>query len=388
MQKVFVYDPTLKDKKSVVRGIGRYLQILKESFGNSWIFTDNIKWISADSIFINSFYNFLRGPLTLRRLAQKQIAVIHDLIPLKYPNHFPAGIRGNINIFLNKLALKNYDLIITDSEASKSDIINILKIKSEKLRVIYPCLLKVFIESQNSKVKIQKLNLKVKSNATTFDFSLLTSNFCLYVGDATWNKNLVNLARAIKIANVTCVFVGKVFENLTLDIGGSRLDKEVRNLKLENQTSNIQFPNPTSNFKYLTSILSHPWQRELKEFFELTKNDRRFIFAGFIPDSELFKLYKQASVNLLLSKAEGFGFSYLEAANFSCPSLLSDIPVLREISAGNAFFANPLNPRDIADKIKEINSDKILRNKIGVDAKKRSEYFSKEKFKREFLSVI
>ena len=357
-QIIFVYDPTASDKLSSVRGIGRYLQILKENFSDEFNFINFTNFTNLkDSVFINPFFNFLQPPLTLKRLAKKQIAVIHDLIPLKYPSHFPAGIKGSIYILLNKLALKNYDLIITDSEASKSDIINILKIKSEKLRVIYPCLPKIFTESQNSKVKTQKYNSKVKSNTTTFDFSLLTSNFCVYVGDATWNKNLVNLARTIKIADVNCVFVGKVFEKL--------------------KTVFIK-----------DSLYSNPWQREFKQFIELTKGDKRFIFAGFIPDLELFKLYEQTSVNLLLSRAEGFGFSYLEAANFSCPSLLSDIPVLKEISAGNALFADPKNPTDIAEKIKEINSDKILRNKIGVDAKKRSEYFSKEKFKREFLSVI
>jgi len=358
MQKVFVYDPTLKDKKSAVRGIGRYLQILKENFPE-WTFTNNLtmnQW-NNELIFINPFFNFLQRPLTLNRVAKKQIAVIHDLIPLKYPSHFPPGIKGSIYILLNKYALRNYDLIITDSEASKRDIINILHIEEGKIRVIYPCLPKVFFESQNSKVKIQKLNSKVKSNTTTFDFSLLTSNFYLYVGDATWNKNLVNLAKAIKIANVNCVFVGKVFEKL----------KTVFNKD---------------------SLYSNPWQHEFQQFLIETKDDKRFIFAGFIPDSELFKLYEQASVNLLLSRAEGFGFSYLEAANFSCPSLLSDIPVLKEISNNQALFANPLNPHNIADKINEIYFNKALMSRIGTAAKKRSEFFSPERFKQEILSAI
>ena len=351
-KKIFVYDPTVSDKLSAVRGIGRYLQILKESFGKSWIFTDNIKRISADSVFINPFYNFLKSPLSLKRIAKKQIAIIHDLIPLKYPSQFPSGIKGSMYILLNKLVLKNYDLIITDSEASKTDIINILGIRENKIRVIYPCLPKIFL-NQKSNIKNQNDNLKFK-----------IENFCLYVGDATWNKNLVNIARAIKIANVTCVFVGKVFQSRSEDTRSHRSEK--RGIKR----------------------FDHSWQKELKEFFEMTKNDKRFIFAGFVPDSELFNLYKQASVNLLLSSAEGFGFSYLEASNFSCPSLLSDIPVLKEISNNQALFADPLNPRDIGGKINEIYFDKTLRIKIGTAAKKRLEFFSAKKFKEEFLKLI
>jgi len=384
MKKVFVYDPTVSDNLSSVRGIGRYLQILKENFTNEFEFVSNLTNLMnlknlTNSVFINPFFNFLQPPLTLRRLAQKQIAVIHDLIPLKYPSHFPVGIKASIYIPLNKLTLKNYDLIITDSEASKRDIIDILHIEERKIKVVYPCLLKIFTKSQNSKVKIQKLNSKVKSNTTTFNFSLLTSNFCLYVGDATWNKNLVNLAKAIKIANVTCVFAGKIF-NQTTGVETSGIPAAWRR-PFESRT-------PTGKKTRQAPSLNHPWQKELKEFSELVKDDKRFIFVGFVPDSELIKFYQQAFVNILPSRDEGFGFSYLEAAQFSCPSILSDIPVLRETSAENGLFSNPNDPQDIADKIRKIYTDENLRNKIGADAKKRLEFFSAKKFREEFKRSV
>jgi len=347
--KVYVFDPTTSDKLSSVRGIGRYLQILKENFPE-WTYVNNEamkssfakaskdKQFNNEVIFINPFFNFLQPPLTLTRIAKKQIAVIHDLIPLKYPSHFPVGIKGSIYILLNKLALKNYDLIITDSEASKRDIINILKVKSEKIKIIYPCLPKSFLELKIDNLDLNE-NLKLK----------IKNSFCLYVGDATWNKNLVNLAKAIKITNTNCVFVGKVFN---------------------------------------TSSISHPWNKELNEFKQLVKEDKRFIFPGFVADSDLIKLYQQASMNILPSRDEGFGFSYVESSQFGCPSLLSDISVLKEISDEKAIFFNPNDPQEIANKINEINSNINLRNKIGVDAKKRSEFFGAEKFKREFLKLI
>ena len=141
--------------------------------------------------------------------------------------------------------------------------------------------------------------------------------------------------------------------------------------------------------------LSHPWNLELKQFFKETINDKRFIFAGFVPDSDLIKLYQQSLFNILPSHDEGFGFSYLEASQFGCPSLLSDIPVLREISAGNAIFFDQNNPQDIANKIigfvKKVGVDPRVdpgKNKLGNMAKKRSEFFSAKKFKQEFLSVV
>ncbi|MEK7495443.1 MAG: glycosyltransferase family 1 protein [Patescibacteria group bacterium] len=369
-QKNFVYDPTASDKLSSVRGIGRYLQILKENFPD-WTYINNetMKQLNNDCVFVNPFYNFLQRPLTLKRIAQKQIAVIHDLIPLKYPRSFPPGIKGSIHVLLNKLALRNYDLIITDSQASKADIINILKINSEKIKVIYPCLPRSFSKSQQlssprrrgSSLSITSLNgdNSLDSRLRGNDNFTINSKFCLYVGDATWNKNLVALARAIKIANVNCVFVGEVFQTSAVEEQSGK-----------------------------TAEVNNGWQSELKQFFKETINDKRFIFAGLVPDSELIKFYKQASINILPSRDEGFGFSYLESANFGCPSLLSNIPVLQEISDGKAIFFDQNDPQNIANKIKEINSDKNLRNKIGESAKKRSEFFSAEKFRKKFLMII
>jgi len=384
MTQVLCFDPTASDSQSKVRGVGRYLQILKENFPE-WTFSNKLQVTGYKlQVFINPFFNFLQKPKTLKRIAKKQIAVIHDLIPLKYPSKFPTGLRGNFNIFLNKLALKNYDLIVTDSEASKKDIIQILKIPEDKVKVIYPCLPKVFKKVSSSKYQVLRKKTKKEKSLDT-DYLLLNTKFCLYVGDATWNKNLVNLARAIKIANVTCVFVGKVFQiNSPSESEGSpKSAKSDKSEKLEISDESRILLNSSG-----LSDLTHPWQKELKEFFQLVKDDKRFIFLGYVTDEDLIKLYQQASLNILPSRDEGFGFSYLEAASQGCPSVLSDIPVFKEIALDCALFANPKNPNDLADKIIELYFDKNRQKTLGDAAKKRSQFFSCEKFKKSFLEVI
>jgi len=422
MTQVLCFDPTSLDKQSQVRGVGRYLQILKENFPE-WIFS-NMLHVRRYTLhaFINPFFNFLQKPVTLKRIAKKQIAVIHDLIPLKYPSKFPAGIRGNFNIFLNKLALKSYDLIVTDSEASKKDIIQILKIPEKKVKVVYPCLPKIFkkeLKSQNSKVKTEPQNFKTEKNnkedkkfldlSCSFvrqladcDLSFELSNFCLYVGDATWNKNLVNLAQAIKIANVTCVFVGKVFDFFSLPkdnkiFAASQLSDQVSepshldSRRRDERTVPCQFRQGMRvdlARKFSLSPFSHPWQKELKEFFQLIKDDKRFIFLGYVSDEDLIQLYQQASLNILPSRDEGFGFSYLEAASQQCPSVLSNIPVFREIANDTSLFANPKNPNDLSDKIIQLYFDKNYQKNLGEKASKRARFFSCNQFKTSFLKII
>lgn len=336
---VYVFDPTSTDDQSRVRGVGRYLQLLRENFEGIWNFDLRPSTFDkkSDFVLIHPFFNLLQNqpPELTKRIAKKQIAVIHDLIPLKYPKHFPIGIKGKFLIFQNKRILKHYDLVVTDSQESKKDIVQMLQIKEDRVKVIHPSLPHVFGEKPTK----QPLRLPFQ----------LPQKFCLYVGDATWNKNLVLLARAVKRANVTCVIVGKVFIN--------------------NQS------------------LDHPWQKELREFFEEVRGDKRFLFTGFISDNDLIKLYSQTRLNILLSQDEGFGFSFLEASSQGCPSVLTDIPVFREIAGDSALFTSKLDPTEAANRIEELYFDDNKRQIMSIKALERSKIFSPENFKNEWRST-
>jgi len=383
--KAYVLDPTAQDQKSKVRGIGRYLQILRENFKDEFEFispTGHRKlgfgfWDLGieNSVFVNPFLNLLQPPLSLFRIAKKQIAVIHDLIPLKYPAHFPAGLKGRLNIFLNMLALRHYDVIVTDSEASKRDIINILNVDQSRIKVVYPCLSHIFTH-----VKLKKFHLKSNSNDKTYSKSniesldlnsnlkLKTKNYVIYVGDATWNKNLVHIARAIKLGDVPCVFVGSVFAK------AKGVDSSIWHAR-----------QPTR--ENICAQAVHAWQNELREFLSLAKDDKRFIFPGFIPDEELITLYEHASLNILLSRDEGFGFSYVEASTFGCPSLLSDRPIFHEIAGTAAEFADPENVQEIAGAIKGCTSPE-KRKRLGSEAQKQAKIYSQQRFKEAFLTAV
>ena len=334
MSPVYIYDPTAADALSKVRGIGRYLQILRENFGDEFTFTSDLQDVPQHATFVNPFFNFLQPPLHLKKVCRRQIAVVHDLIPLKFPAHYPIGVKGNIYKNLNKAALKRYDTIITDSEHSKKDIIKILHIKPEKIKVVYPILSQTFF-SHTSKTPLFKL----------------PANYCIYVGDATWNKNVVNIGRAIKKAHAYCVFVGKVFES------------EI-------------------------SELNHPWQTEIKTFLQDNHDDPHFTFPGYITDNELTYLYENAYANLLVSRDEGFGYSYFEAGALEVPSILADIPVFHETAAETALFADPENSDNIAKKIQELMGNKDLRKKLAKDSQERTKLFTAELFKRNFKEAV
>ncbi|MEN9328285.1 MAG: hypothetical protein RI947_1093 [Candidatus Parcubacteria bacterium] len=340
--KVYAYDPTLNDSLSAVRGIGRYLATLRQSFDSTLTFTGDIKSVQMNSIFLNPFYDFLKPPLTYRRIANWQLTVIHDLIPLKYSRKFPAGIRGNLHIILNSFLLKHYDVIITDSYASQHDIHMLLHIDKQRIHIAYPPLSSSFLDA-----------VKQKYNETILDaFRLPKNGYCIYVGDATWNKNLIHIAQAVKIANIPCVFVGKVFEKRN---GGN---------------------------------LNHPWMSELREFIRITRGDKRFIFPGFVTDEQLVALYEHAKLNILVSRDEGLGYSFIEAAACATPSVLADIPVFHETAQDAALFADPEDPKDIATRISTLFNSPAMARNIGVLAKQRSGFFSIETFKQTLSDLL
>jgi glycosyltransferase involved in cell wall biosynthesis len=368
---VYIFDPTASDEKSKVRGIGRYLQILHENLSDKATFTNDLKMIPKDSIFINPFFNFLQKPLKIRRIAKRQIAVIHDLIPLKYGQHFPLGWKGRWYKFLNSWSLRSYDYIVTVSLHTKMDLMKILHVPEKKIHVIYSCVPNLFLQhmdkdtaEQQKQHPFHKEQDHSVEEFTTIDWAKFTenqkikslTNYVLYVGDATWNKNLVNLAKAIKMANIPCVFVGKVF----------------------NTAQELLMPHAKV----------HPWQKDLKLFAQETQGNPLFIFPGFITDIELLQLYKQAKTNILPSFDEGFGFSFLEAGCMSTPSVLSDIAIFHETAKSSALFVNPNDPKLIAQQIMELYYSPEKREKLSIKAFERAQDFRPEQFRNGWLRLI
>jgi glycosyltransferase involved in cell wall biosynthesis len=80
-----------------------------------------------------------------------------------------------------------------------------------------------------------------------------------------------------------------------------------------------------------------------------------------VSDEELDGLYRGASMLLVPSRYEGFGFTALEAMARGCPVLASDVPAVREISGDGAMLL-PLDDRAAwAAAMRRVLSDDHLR---------------------------
>ncbi len=372
--------PKANSNSSAYRGGGRFLDMLKENIPEAeWI--DNPEKISPSSHVLVPYWNpFEKLPLE-KKIPQRQSLVIFDAIPQKYPSHFPSGLRGGVQLWMNKKKFDIFDNIITISEYSKEMISLYLGIPIVKIRVVQITTVSSVYSalSPNSDLStsstpstissstlcapsLLSVSAGISTSSTATSSSTASQHppkkYAIYVGDVNWNKNLPTLAEAIKLADVPCYFVGKPFNR-------------------EYIRKNVEYND-------------NPWLTDFKIFLSHIKNDRRFIFKGYVPHAELFHLYKNAVCNILVSRDEGFGLSYLEASTQKTPSILSDIPIFHETAGNtrNALFADHDNPADIAENIKRLFTDNAFRDRLGKRAYERSTFFSPEAFRKSVLKAL
>ncbi len=288
-----------------VRGIGSYTQKLTEELKRGdyeakfEFFSNPAAPPPADVIHYPYFDLFFHTLPT--KTSTSRVVTIHDVIPLVFPNYFPAAIRGYINLFFQKRALKNTSYVICDSHASKKDICDKLSFPADRVKVIYLAAGKNFKPINNAEL-LEKVRLKYK----------LPKNFVLFVGDVNWNKNLENLIKAIKISDINLVMVGASLVDTSL-IQVRDLSKLINKLNLENKV----------------------------------------FITGFIKESDLISLYNLAQATIQPSYYEGFGLPVIESMSCGTPVVCSNTSSLLEIAKNHAFLCEPSDPNDIAINIKK-----------------------------------
>ncbi|MBI2066042.1 glycosyltransferase family 4 protein [Candidatus Woesebacteria bacterium] len=291
-----------------------------------------------DIVHIPSFNPFFLT-LPFKKPSKKVVLTIHDLIPLIYPKHYPPGIRGRLNFFIQKILIKNVDVIITISETSKKDICRLMAVPPGKVKVIYLAPREVFREIEEPRL-LQKIRKKYS----------LPHDFVLYVGDVNYNKNLFGLAEACKRLRVPLVIVGKQAKSGAID------RKHIEN---------------------------RPFVRFLNKF----GGDPSIIRVGFVPDEDLAVIYNLATLYCQPSFYEGFGLAVLEAFTSGCPVIASRVQALVEIGEPACLFADPKSPKDMAEKISTVLADEVLRNQLIETGKVFVKNYSWEKTARETANV-
>lgn len=227
------------------------------------------------------------------------VVTIHDMV-----HHKISGAKKShlVHFFAYKKviehAAKNSKAIVTVSETSKRDIVEILNISPNKISVTY----------EGASLNTNVSEDEVENIKKTY---LLNKPYFLFVGVLERKKNLVNLSRGFDL------FLQKYKAKMDLVVVG-KVDRHYPNIK----------------HKMLD-----------------IKNNNNLVFTGYIEDNELSALYKGAHAFVSASLHEGFGLPGIEALSFGLPLLMSNTTVFNEIFDNSAIYFNPLDPKDICEKM-------------------------------------
>ena len=114
----------------------------------------------------------------------------------------------------------------------------------------------------------------------------------------------------------------------------------------------------------------------------------RVILTGYLADSEIPPLYKNAFMYVFPSLNEGFGLPILEAFRFHLPVIASNNTCLPEVGGEGILSFNPYQIEDLCDKIELVINNETLRNELIKKGNERLKFFSWEKASADLIKVF
>lgn len=255
------------------------------------------------------------------------VVTVHDVTPLVFPKAYPPGLKGKFKFHLQKQSLQGVKAIITDSEASKKDIVKFLSYPANRIKPIYLAAGDNF-KAIKDKARLEKTRQKYN----------LPNVFALYTGNVNFNKNLTRMARACQLVGIELVLVGSGFND----------------------------DRPSSH----RELVSY------REFLEQFGDDQSIRRLGFVNDEELVDLVNLATLSLYPTLYEGFGMPILEAQQCGTPVITSNVSSMPEVAGDGAILVNPEDIEEIAQAIKKVIEDRKFCQKLVEKGYENAQRFS------------
>ncbi len=274
------------------------------------------------------------------------VVTVHDLIPMLLPA-YRGSMLVRLYTLLVAIAAKRADMVLTDSEASKWDIVHLLDIPSERVRVIYLAADDIY----------QPILDDHRLTAIRHKYGLPES-YLLYLGGFDQRKNVPTLLRAFaQLAKDSRAFL----------VVAGRLPEYGLDLAIQAKRSDF-FPDP----------------RPIVQKLGLGE---RVVFTGWVPEEDKPALYSGARALVFPSLYEGFGLPPLEALACGTPVIASNRGSLPEIVGDGGLLLEPDDVEGLAGAMEKLLNDDTLWGDLREKGLAHAARFSWEKTARETLEV-
>ncbi|MEW5950879.1 MAG: glycosyltransferase family 1 protein [Elusimicrobiota bacterium] len=121
---------------------------------------------------------------------------------------------------------------------------------------------------------------------------------------------------------------------------------------------------------------------------EIKKRYDNILLLGYLNDSQIKWLYKNALLFIFPSLSEGFGYPPLEAMKEGCPVLSSYKDPMPEILGDCVEYFDPNNKEDFKNKLLLLTRDLNKMKSLSEKGKKRAEFFTEEKFCEGLINIF
>jgi glycosyltransferase involved in cell wall biosynthesis len=276
--------------------------------------------------------------------AGRAVTIIHDLLYLHMPEFCSRQKLAWLK-WCYALSLKKCHRVVTISAAVKQDLLRLYGDKwSDRIEVIW------------NPVSIDRFAGETDVNFTNGRPYIL----CVSVDRPP--KNLYRLIKAYAL-------VRKKFPDHCLVLAG-----QLRSLRPDRRERSTEVDQ------------TMPAAAELVEQLDLANHVR---VTGFIPDEQLGALYRGATMCVLPSLFEGFGMPAVESLAMGKPTLVSGLPVLREVTLGAAqYIDDPTHVDAMADNIAAILDRPEQFRPARELVERVRERFSPREIARQYLQVL
>lgn len=267
------------------------------------------------------------------------VVTVHDLITLLVPE-YRRPLRARLYNALVAASARGATRVITDSEASKQDIIAHLHIPADKIERIYLAAGAQFSSQDSGLVEMAVLR--------KYD---LPDFYVLYLGGYELHKNVTTLLLA-------WTYVGQALgADYPLVLAGRK----------PAQTS-ANYPDYDSYIKQLGIEAYVRW-------------------IGYVAEEDKPVLYRNAETFVFPSRLEGFGLGVLEALASGTPVVTTNASSLPEVVGEAGFTVDPDDARGMAGAIISTVIQDNLRAELRQKGQQQADNFSWEKTATETLLV-
>jgi glycosyltransferase involved in cell wall biosynthesis len=111
------------------------------------------------------------------------------------------------------------------------------------------------------------------------------------------------------------------------------------------------------------------------------------VWLGRLRPADLGIRMREAAIFAAPARYEPFGLAILEAALSGCALVLGDIPTLRELWDGAAFFVQPDDTDGLRDALRDLQSDPARLTALGAKARRRAECYSATRMGEAYLDA-